>query len=87
MGWKLRFLVEMAVFGGGCFWCLEAVFAKLKGVESVIPGYAGGWNKKPTYEKVCSGKTGEKNPDQAYCQIHIPPKIAKLREKFEKLVK
>ena len=50
--------LESAVFGGGCFWCLEAVFARLKGVESVVSGYAGGTKENPTYKEVCSGKTG-----------------------------
>jgi peptide-methionine (S)-S-oxide reductase len=49
---------EVAVFGGGCFWCTEAVFAELKGVLSVMPGYAGGRTKNPTYEEVCGGMTG-----------------------------
>jgi peptide-methionine (S)-S-oxide reductase len=49
---------QVAVFGGGCFWCTEAVFAELRGVESVIPGYAGGHKDNPTYYEVCSGTTG-----------------------------
>ncbi len=49
---------EVAVFGGGCFWCTEAVFKMLKGVSSVEPGYAGGTTANPTYEEVSSGKTG-----------------------------
>lgn len=49
---------EVAVFGGGCFWCTEAVFKMLRGVTSVEPGYAGGTTKNPTYEEVCSGNTG-----------------------------
>lgn len=49
---------ELAVFGGGCFWCTEAIFKKLRGVESVTPGYAGGAGANPTYESVCSGTTG-----------------------------
>lgn len=49
---------EQAVFGGGCFWCTEAVFKMLKGVMEVYPGYAGGHTKNPTYLEVCSGKTG-----------------------------
>ncbi len=49
---------EIAVFGGGCFWCTEAVFKALKGVVSVMPGYAGGTTANPNYEDVCSGKTG-----------------------------
>ena len=49
---------QIAVFGGGCFWCTEAVFGELKGVISVMPGYAGGETKNPTYEAVSSGTTG-----------------------------
>lgn len=49
---------EVAVFGGGCFWCTEAVFLSLKGVESVMPGYAGGTVPNPSYEQVSSGTTG-----------------------------
>jgi len=50
--------IAIAIFGGGCFWCTEAVFQQLKGVVAVIPGYAGGVTDNPTYEQVCSGKTG-----------------------------
>jgi peptide-methionine (S)-S-oxide reductase len=49
---------EVAVFGGGCFWCTEAVFKMMKGVMSVLPGYAGGTKPDPTYDEVCSGTTG-----------------------------
>ena len=49
---------EIALFGGGCFWCTEAVFDELRGVHSVVSGYAGGETKNPTYEQVCSGRTG-----------------------------
>lgn len=49
---------EVAVFGGGCFWCTEAVFRELRGVTSVTPGYAGGTVPNPSYEAVCTGKTG-----------------------------
>ena len=49
---------EIAVFGGGCFWCTEALFKELRGVISVTPGYAGGTTSNPTYESVCSGTTG-----------------------------
>jgi methionine-S-sulfoxide reductase len=50
--------MERIVLGGGCFWCLEAVFQRVKGVQSVLPGYSGGETKNPTYEEVTSGKTG-----------------------------
>jgi peptide-methionine (S)-S-oxide reductase len=47
-----------ATFGGGCFWCTEAIFQRLDGVEKVVPGYAGGHVDNPTYEQVCTGTTG-----------------------------
>ena len=49
---------EQAVFGGGCFWCTEAIYKRVKGVQQVEPGYAGGHNAHPTYQLVCSGTTG-----------------------------
>jgi peptide-methionine (S)-S-oxide reductase len=61
----------VATFGGGCFWCVEAVFLELKGVKSVKSGYMGGTVENPTYQQVCTGKTGhaevvqvEYNPDE-----------------------
>ena len=51
-------MTETATFGGGCFWCVEAAFKELDGVESVVSGYAGGHVEDPTYEAVCSGETG-----------------------------
>ncbi len=50
--------IETATLGGGCFWCLEAVFERLAGVRSVESGYAGGARPNPSYEQVCSGATG-----------------------------
>ncbi|HNQ89078.1 MAG TPA: peptide-methionine (S)-S-oxide reductase MsrA [Verrucomicrobiota bacterium] len=50
--------IELATFGGGCFWCLEAVFERLEGVTSVTSGYSGGHDPKPTYKSVCTGATG-----------------------------
>jgi peptide-methionine (S)-S-oxide reductase len=49
---------ETAVFGGGCFWCIEAVYERIEGVQSVVSGYAGGTKPNPTYREVCSGTTG-----------------------------
>ncbi len=49
---------EIVVFGGGCFWCTEAVFSELEGVVSVMPGYAGGHTENPTYRQVCTDNTG-----------------------------
>jgi peptide-methionine (S)-S-oxide reductase len=49
---------ELATFGGGCFWCLEAVFQRIPGVKSVASGYAGGHTANPSYEQVCTGTTG-----------------------------
>jgi len=49
---------ETAVVAGGCFWCTEAVFSELKGVTNVLPGYAGGTVPNPSYEQVCTGRTG-----------------------------
>jgi peptide-methionine (S)-S-oxide reductase len=51
-------MTETIVFAGGCFWCTEAVFKRLRGVHSVVPGYTGGIIVNPTYEQVCSGKSG-----------------------------
>lgn len=53
-----RDFVEKIYFGGGCFWCTEATFQRLKGVKSVLPGYAGGEKENPTYEEVSGGQTG-----------------------------
>ncbi len=50
--------METATLAGGCFWCIETIFDDLKGVDKVVSGYSGGKTKNPTYEEVCSGKTG-----------------------------
>lgn len=50
--------MEQATFGAGCFWCVEAVFERLDGVSSVVSGYTGGSKPHPTYEEVCTGRTG-----------------------------
>lgn len=70
---------EIATFGAGCFWCIEAVFSELKGVESVTPGYAGGEVLNPTYEAVCAGTTGHAE----VAQIVFDPKIITYVELLE----
>ena len=50
--------LETATFAGGCFWCTEAVFLELKGVENVVSGYIGGFAPNPTYKEICQGNTG-----------------------------
>jgi peptide-methionine (S)-S-oxide reductase len=67
---------ELATLGGGCFWCLEAVFKDLKGVESVVSGYAGGRLENPTYEQVCGGRTGHAE----VVQITFDPKVVTYRD-------
>jgi peptide-methionine (S)-S-oxide reductase len=67
---------ELATLGGGCFWCLEAVYKDLKGVESVVSGYAGGQVGNPTYEQVCSGRTGHAE----VVQITFDPQVVTYRD-------
>ncbi len=67
---------EVAVLGGGCFWCTEAVFQMLRGVSSVLPGYTGGTTVNPTYESVSSGNTGH-----AECvKVEFDPKQITYRD-------
>ena len=70
---------EIATFGGGCFWCTEAVFSELQGVEKVESGYAGGSTLDPTYEQVCSGKTGHTE----VVQITFNPRVISYKELLE----
>ena len=51
-------MIKTSIFGGGCFWCTEAIFKKINGVKSVLPGYIGVHIVNPTYEQVCTGTTG-----------------------------
>ena len=67
---------EAATLAGGCFWCLEAVFDKLQGVESVVSGYAGGTVVNPTYNQVCAGTTGHAE----VVQITFDPQIISFAE-------
>lgn len=68
--------LAVATFGNGCFWCTEAIFQQLKGVEKVIPGYTGGDVKNPTYKEVCSGTTGHAEA----IQITFDSKVISYRE-------
>lgn len=70
--------MELATFAGGCFWCTEAIFQRLKGVKSVMPGYSGGDVEDPTYERVSEGTTGHAEA----IQIEFDPKEIS----YEKLV-
>jgi peptide-methionine (S)-S-oxide reductase len=67
---------EVATLGGGCFWCLEAVFEQLRGVERVVSGYAGGNVPEPSYEQVCTGRTGHAE----VVQVTFDPAIVSFRE-------
>ncbi|TDR26191.1 peptide-methionine (S)-S-oxide reductase [Flavobacterium cheniae] len=55
---KVKEGMEVATFAGGCFWCTEAVFLEIKGVDKVVSGYIGGTTKNPTYKDICTGETG-----------------------------
>ena len=70
---------ELATLGGGCFWCLEAVFDQVKGVDRVESGYMGGGRPSPTYEAVCTGTTGYAE----IIQIRFDPNVISFRELLE----
>lgn len=71
--------MEIATLAGGCFWCLEAVFKQLRGVERVVSGYAGGSVPDPSYQQVCSGTTGHAE----VVQIRFDPRQISYRELLE----
>ena len=71
--------MEVATFGAGCFWCTEAVFRRVKGVESVVSGYSGGAVPSPTYEQVCAGTTGHAE----VVQVTFDPKAVSYAELLE----
>jgi peptide-methionine (S)-S-oxide reductase len=73
---KFMTTTQTAVLGGGCFWCLEAVFDQLKGVQSVESGYAGGQTPNPTYDDVCGGRTGHAE----VVRIVFDPAVVSFRE-------
>jgi peptide-methionine (S)-S-oxide reductase len=70
---------EVATLGGGCFWCLEAVYEDLKGVEKVESGYSGGFVENPTYRQVCSETTGHAE----VVQVTFDPEVVSFREILE----
>lgn len=70
---------EIATLGGGCFWCLEAVYQQLKGVQAVESGYAGGHVDNPTYEQVCEGTTGHAE----VVRVTFDPDVASYRDVLE----
>ena len=70
---------EKATLGAGCFWCVEAVFERIPGVQSVVAGYAGGSKPNPTYEEVCSGNTGHAE----VAQITFDPSIVSFQKILE----
>jgi peptide-methionine (S)-S-oxide reductase len=71
--------LETATLAGGCFWCLEAVFEQLEGVERVVSGYSGGRVKNPSYERVCAGATGHAE----VVQITFDPRVLSYRDLLE----
>lgn len=74
-------MTELATFAGGCFWCTEAIFKRLKGVVSVMPGYSGGTTENPSYEQVSMGNTGHAEATQIEFDPEIIP-YEKLLEIF-----
>lgn len=70
---------EVTTLGGGCFWCLEAVYDELQGVEDVVSGYTGGTVVNPTYEQVCSGRTGH----DEVVQVTFDPAVVSFKEILE----
>ena len=68
--------IQIATLGGGCFWCLEAVYNDLRGIVSVVSGYAGGHLANPTYKQVCTGNTGHAE----VVQISFDPKLITFRD-------
>jgi len=79
MGNKDLSAFEIATFGGGCFWCVEAVFQRMKGVDTVISGYSGGSIDNPTYKQICTGTTGHAE----VIQIYFDPNTVTFEELLE----
>ena len=71
--------IEICTLGGGCFWCVEAVYLQLNGILKVVSGYSGGTAKNPTYKEVCYGKTGHAE----VVQVHYDPQVISFEEILE----
>jgi peptide-methionine (S)-S-oxide reductase len=71
--------IQQATLGGGCFWCLEAVYVELRGVTKVVSGYTGGHVPNPSYQRVCSGSTGHAE----VVQVTFDPAVVSYRELLE----
>lgn len=71
--------LELATFGAGCFWCVEAIFQRVEGVDTVVSGYAGGSVKNPSYKEVCQGTTGHAE----VCQLSYDPAVVSYDELLE----
>ncbi|NQU86475.1 MAG: peptide-methionine (S)-S-oxide reductase MsrA [Mariniphaga sp.] len=71
--------LEKATLGGGCFWCTEAIYKQLNGIESVMPGYSGGHIKNPSYKEVCTGRTGHAE----VVQVEFDPTVVSYTEVLE----
>lgn len=71
--------MDTATFGAGCFWCVEAVYQNMEGVEKVVSGYSGGFVKNPAYKEVCMGTTGHAE----VCQVHYNPQKVTFDELLE----
>ena len=68
--------MTLATFGAGCFWCVEAVFQELQGVDKLVSGYTGGQSKNPSYQEVCTGQSGHAE----VCQIYFDPQLISYTE-------
>ncbi len=71
--------LDTMVVGGGCFWCTEAVFLQLRGVEKVESGYAGGYTQNPTYKEICTGRTGHAE----VVRVYFNPQVVSYKELLE----
>ena len=79
MAYEEKSDMEYALLGGGCFWCLEAVFERIPGIKEVVSGYAGGHKENPSYEEVCTGDTGHAE----VVRIEYDPSLISYKELLE----